>query len=340
MLAVLFFISLLFYIVTSINSASKTNINAFAYTIKVQNAYEELDKIFERAEVNIGVLSDSISSTYDANRQQDKTYNLQYVKGIDGLFKSVLSNSPGADGCWFQLNADLPFSVQAYNWYQFRNDQFINLRDYFQNSSSMNRKITPDEDPYYFDALNNPIPTWSDIYQDADTKKSMITISAPIYKDTTLVGVTGIDISIDKLQQTMANMQLILENSDLYLVNKNNKVILSQVYNKNITANNSFPFLDLFKINQSTPVEYYINLTKKDAIELTLSNNYKLVIAVDNKILFGNMNRIFNIIYVLFTLLLFIAIAFFIMQYKNSQIVSPIDDNELIANIHKLMDNE
>lgn len=344
MLVVIIFICLLFYIVISINSAAKTNKDAFAYTIKVQNAYEELDKIFERAEVNLNVLSDSISNSYNANLQQNKNYNLHYIKDLDGLIKSVLVNSPGIDGCWFQLNADLPFSVQAYNWYQFKDDQFINLRDYFQDTLSMNRKITPNDDPYYFDALNQPIPTWSDIYVDTDTKSPMLTVSEPVYKDTVLVGVAGIDVSTEELKQTMKNLQLIIGESELYLLDKNDKVMLSQFFNDKIPANINYSFINLFKNNKLFPVEYYQNLTKKTAIELILSNNYKLVIVIENKILFGNMNVIFNLIYTLFTLLIILLTLFFIVHFKviqlNNQIISSDTVEDESGEIDTVQDNE
>ncbi len=40
-------------------------------------------------------------------------------------------------------------------------------------------------------------------YTDADTKDAMMTISAPIYKEGIIVGVVGIDISINNLQQVL-----------------------------------------------------------------------------------------------------------------------------------------
>lgn len=344
MLLVIFFISLLIFIVVSIKSAEKTNNNAFAYTIKVQNAYEELDMIFERAEVNLNVLADSISNSYNTDLQQNKEYNIHYIKNLDGLIKSVLINSPGTDGCWFQINADLPFSVQAYNWYQFRDDQFINLRDYFQNTLSMNRKITPNDDPYYFDALNKPIPTWSGIYVDTDTTSSMLTVSEPVYKDTVLVGVAGIDVSTEDLKLTMKNLQLILGDSELYLLDKNDNVMLSQFFNDKKPAKMNYPFIDLLKNGKLFPVEYYQNLTKKTAIELILSNNYKLVIVIENKVLFGNMNVIFNLIYTLFTLIFILLSLFFIVHFKviqlDNQILSTDTVEDESEEIDKVSDNE
>lgn len=315
-LATLLLFWLPFFIIDTVNIASITNKNIFTYTVKVRNSVEEMDKIFERAEVNINVLADSISNSYNSSRQQDKSYNLQYIKDIDGLVKSVLTNSPGIDGSWFQLNADLPYSAQAYNWYQFRNDQFINLRDQLEDGPSANRKITPESDPYYFDAINSQGTTWSDIYIDPDTNVAMMTISTPIYKDGVLVGVVGVDISTATLQETLKNMQFTLGDSEIYLLDRKNKVIVSQLLNNSNIQNSNYSFLNLLKDNEDGQIEYYDKLTKKTAIILTLSNKYKLVISFKDKTLFGGINTLFKTIYFLFIALVATTIIALMTRVK------------------------
>ncbi len=303
-LALILLVGLLFFIINSISTVSEENQNIFSYTVKVRDSVEDLDKIFERAEVNVNVMVEAISNSYDADKQKNEAYNMQFVNGMNGLIKSVLANSPGVDGSWFQLNADLPFSARAYNWYEFRENQFLDVKDRFEGTPSMDRKITPEDDPYYFDAITNQKPAWSDIYTDADTKNSMMTISAPIYKEGVLVGVVGIDISVANLQQSLQNMRSVLGDSELYLLDKKNKVILSQPLFDSSSAKNKYSFLDLFKENKEGPIEYYDQLTKKTAIKLTLSNDYKIVVAIENNVLFSETKKLVNIIYILFALLL------------------------------------
>lgn len=307
----------MFFIVSSVNLMSNATKNIFDYTVKVRNSVEEIDKIFERAEVNVNVLADSISNSYDSSRQQDRKYNMQYIKEIDGLIKSVLSNSPGIDGSWFQMNADLPFSAHTYNWYEFRDNQFINVRDQLEgNPSTMDRRITPDDDPYYFGAINEEKSTWSDLYVDADTKVQMMTLSSPIYKEGILVGVVGLDVSADNLQQVLKNMQLVLSNSEIFLIDKKNNVILYQLFNDAKSTKDDYSFLNLFKGNQDEAVEYYDNFTKKVAILLTLSNKYKLIITFEDDSLLNGLNRLSVIIWVLFSLLVLSLIYPYISKMK------------------------
>lgn len=308
-------IVLLIFIINDATALSQSNQDILQYIVRIRDAVEELDKVFERAEVNVNVMTDSISNSYDVSKQYDKAYNLKFVEGTDGLVKSILSNSPNIDGAWFQLNADLPFSVEAYNWFEFKENQFINIKDQFEGTPSMDRKITPEDDPYYFSAIANQKPTWSDIYVDADTKDSMMTISSPVYKEDELVGVAGIDISTDNLQQILKDMRVTLGNPELYLLNKKNSVILSQLYPGSNITNVDYSFLTLFNPNEDGVVAYSSHFTKKTAIILTLSNGYKLVIAIKNKDLF-NSNKMVYIVYVLFILLIISTIFAFINQSK------------------------
>lgn len=323
-------IGLLFFIIISVNFVSKTNQDIFAYTIKVRDAVEKLDMIFERAEVNVSVMVDSIANSYNTSKQQDKVYNFNFIEGIDGLVKSVSSNSPGVDGAWFQVNADLPFSAHAYNWYEFRESQFIDVKDRLKGTPSMDRKITPDDDPYYFDAITRQKPTWSDIYTDPDTKNAMMTISAPISKEGILVGVVGIDISVDNLKLILKDMQSTLGESDLYLLDKKNNVILSQLFSDSNLSKGDYQFLELFEENGQGPIEYYDNLKKKTAIMLTLSNDYKIVIAIENKTLFSETRQIFVLLYLLFVLLVVSTTVAFINQFKTIKMNEPkIVDKEI-----------
>jgi len=279
--AIIIAFSTLFFIINSGNTVSKTDQDIFAYTVKIRTAVEELDKIFERAEINVNVMADSISNSYDIREQQDKAYNLKFIAGINGLVESVLSNSPSVDGSWFQINADLPFSSEAYNWFTFKEDQFVNVRDQFEGTALMNRQITPEDDPYYYSAVSNKKPTWSDVYTDPDTKQSMLTISAPVYKEGSLVGVVGIDINVESIKQILGQMQTILGNSELYLLDKKDKVILTQLYPNSRTDN--YEFLKLFKNNDNGTVEYNDHQTKKTALLFSLSNGYKIAISIPNK---------------------------------------------------------
>lgn len=314
---VILFVVFLFLLIININSMSKSDRDIFAYTVKVRDAVEEIDKIFERAELNVYLMSDSIASSYDETKQKNESYNMQFVKDMDGLIKSVLANSPGVNGSWFQLNADLPYSSRAYNWYEFENNQFVNVRDELNETSSADREVTQQDDPYYFDAVDKKKPVWSAIYTDADTNEQMITISSPIIKQQgVLVGVVGIDILVANIRDALKNMQSDLNDSELYLLDKSGKLILSQSYSNMTLTKEPYGFSNLFKGRESEPIEYRDNLKQKTAIMITLSNDYKLVISIENKKLFKSASKFANLIYIIFGFFAVLAVMIFIYQSK------------------------
>ena len=94
-------IMLLNNLINAINMTSASNQNIFAYTVKVRDSVENLDEIFSRAEINVNVMVDSISNTYDKSKQKDEKYNLIYLESINGLIKSFLSDSSNFNGAWF-----------------------------------------------------------------------------------------------------------------------------------------------------------------------------------------------------------------------------------------------
>jgi len=129
---------------------SETNKNNFEYTIKVRNTIEEIDKIVERAEVNINVLADTILLSYDISKRNNKLYNMGYINEINVLIKSALMNSPGVDGSWFQINADLPYASRLYSWYEYQDGKIADVKAQLKNKTSDLRELNPKDDPYYF----------------------------------------------------------------------------------------------------------------------------------------------------------------------------------------------
>lgn len=315
----LLLVGLLFLVMNSLQIVTQTNKNNFLYTIKIRNTVEEIDKIVERAEVNLNVITDIIIETYDVHKLYNQEYNIEYSRKIERLMRATLINSPGVDGAWYQLNANMPFANKVFAWYEIHNGKIINLKDKLEKMDLSERTLTPEEDPYYFEAVKNKKLAWSDVYTDADTKLSLVTLSQPIYKNGTLIGVVGIDISIKNLQLALKNMQKQFEGSEIYLLDKNNKLILSQLQNNEKISKDQLGFIDLFKnknTHKEAMVEFNENLMHKTAIILALSNKYNVVITFPNSIVFNGFDRLFKTIYFILFSLSVVALLNLHNRYK------------------------
>lgn len=317
-LSFLLLVGLLFVVKISLNIVSETSKNNLVYASKVRDTIEEIDKIVERAQVNLDVFSKYTSLSYNSNKLYDQDYNMEYLKTIDLLTNSILANSPGVDGAWFQVNVNVPFSNLAYSWYEFKNGKSVNLREQFTPSVN-ERKLNSKDDPYYFEAVKKKGTIWSKIYKDVDINQSMITIAEPIYKNNVLIGVAGIDISVNELEQVMGNMQKIFKGSEIFLLNENGNIILAKTENNHLVKN-SYNFSSLLdERNKDKLIEYFNQGKSKTAILLELSNDYHLVITFPNLVIYKGFNQLFRTIYFIFGVLVVLTIALIINQNKISE---------------------
>lgn len=319
LLIVLLLLSLFWFSINSLNIVTETNKNNFEYTIKVRNAIEEMDKIVERAELNLKVFDDVSSKTYDINKKNDTKYNIEYLKGVEVVTKSLLVNTPGVDGSWVQLNIDLPHSAILYNWFEFKDGKIINLKSQFKDKNIDRRNLNPIDDPYYFQAVKAKKLIWTDIYTDTDTKVPMITISEPIYKNGVLIGVAGIDVSIKNLQQAIKNMQATFAGSEIYLLDTKMNVLLYKLSGNDKLHKNDFDFLNLFNKdlkNQEAAVEYIHDGVRKTAIMLALSNKYNIVIAFPDAVIYKGYDRLFKTLYFIFSILALLGLLSILNKLK------------------------
>lgn len=316
-LALLLLLGLLFFIKCSLNIISETSKNNFAYTARVKDSVEEVDKIVESAQLNINLFSDFVELSYQAGKLYNEDYNKKYLIDVDMLVKSMLVNSSGVDGSWFQLNADVPSSGDAFVWYGIKNDRVVNLKNKIS-VEARKRKLNPKDDPYYFEALKHKGINWSNIYIDNDIHVPMITISKPIYIDNTLIGVVGIDISINSLGQAMINMQKNFDGSEIYLLNEKNEILISKSANK-ITLFKNPNILNVLNIknnNNADMIEYSDKGISKTAIFLNLSNKYHILITFANLLIYKGYDQLFKTIYFIFIILVILTVCLLINRHK------------------------
>lgn len=67
--------------------------------------------------------------------------------------------------------------------------------------ADLGANFDPRERPWYQEAVENKAITWTEAYIDTATNQTVITLTKPVYENTTLIGVMGIDISIQTLTE-------------------------------------------------------------------------------------------------------------------------------------------
>lgn len=315
---------------------SKTN---FLYTIKIRDTIEEVDKIVERAEVNLEMYAKTIYGPYDISQINNSSYNEEMVKRLDPLTALVLENSPGVTGVWFQYKVSVPFGNKTYSWYERQDGKYINLRDIFKDTAEYNREVNVKDDPYYFQAIAAKKMIWSNLYVDVDTNELFLSLAKPVYKNDYLIGVAGIDISVEDLTIALKNMQNNFEGSEIFLLDENKNIILSQVQPEDKKDETGYFFKNLFNNDQGKDqsIEYVDDGLKRTAILIPLSNKYYVVITFPNNIIYDGFDHLITLNYFIF-LLLFILLSFGIASRIKIIKANKVLENEIVK-IHSIINH-
>ncbi len=154
-----------------------------------------------------------------------------YIENVEWYLKSLVTADNTINGAWFTINPDLFIKLEGKkitlqdfsftSWYcrDTNGKIVIGPRD--------NKRITPEDDPYYFEAVRVGSMIITHIYEDTKTNVEMISIASPIYKDDgSLIGVAGIDISKDSLTKTFKNLKEKSNSSELYIFDTEGKYIV------------------------------------------------------------------------------------------------------------------
>lgn len=296
-------LGILFFIMDSFAVVSETNANNLAYAVKTRDSLEEIDKIFDEAESNLDLLSQAIFISYDTSQIKNDDYNLKYIKSIDEASIDILRRAPIEDGIWFQLNTDLPFSNKINLWYRYKDGKIINERT--------DRQLTPQDDPYYFEAIKAQKMVWAPVYTDTDTKVPMLSVVEPIYKNGVLIGVAGVDTSILNMQKALKNIKNQFKGSDVFLVDKNKNIIVSALNDESKILNYNYVFTGLYEQkakNEHAMIQFIDDGQSKTAIMLAVSEIYNVIITFPNSEIFLGFARLFKTFGLIFSLMTALAV--------------------------------
>ncbi len=151
----------------------------------------------------------SKNTTIDKNLK-DK---LTKTEIFDKNFKSIVSNNKIVEAVYFNSYDDIC------RYYPFLEDSF--------NVFPSDIKMENYNFYYEADKKHNPKkePVWTDVYLDPAGKGWMISLIAPIYKNDFLEGVTGIDVTLSTIIDTLLSLKLPFDGSSMIL-NKDGDIVV------------------------------------------------------------------------------------------------------------------
>ena len=182
----------------------------------------------------------------------------------------------------------------------------------------------PTERPWYKEAVNaNGKITWTEPYQDFNTKVPEITVTKAVLDSSgKLIGVLGIDISLEQLSKNISDVKL-GKTGYIYVVTKDGITISHPDSTRLFTSIKKYDFGERLLATKNSTIQYVSNNILKFASVRDLDSfGWKAVVTMDNSELTGDVTKIRNFIITvsIVILLIGIVIAYFFSNSISSGI--------------------
>ncbi len=265
------------------------------------------------------------------------------TESFDPLLKSLVKNNPNIVSAYFNsfdnMNRLYPFIENVSEQY----GEHISMEDF--------------NFYYQADAKHNPnrSPVWTDAYLDPAGQGWMISCVVPIYKQDFLEGVSGIDVTIEKIVNNLLNKKLAW-NAKTFLVNQSGMILAMpekvedlfdlkelkhHVYGEKLTTTITKPEdYNLLKNKNADLVKKIMPLFEENKIliELNIKNNdyflsqgliqetgWKLFVIIDKKEITENIVRLDEQvkqigIFIIIGMLVFYSLFFFYLMWQSKRL--------------------
>ncbi len=210
-----------------------------------------------------------------------------------------------------ELNVFKPDSG-IFSIYMILNDNTVICSDYWLPEAGDDLRTRD----YYKGAVANDGPYYSDVYIDADSKDSIITVAIPLKSKTgTLEGVLATDIKLTTFFDFMKNFKSFDGNGKIYLVSNTSNILYSNVSEYGEVTVEQDPLLSE-KYNQLLDNQGKIVDTKFKDNKYTLflrhmdDINWNIIIGIKTNIIYKASHKIRNYFMIVGVILLIIGIIY------------------------------
>ncbi|MDD3014563.1 MAG: methyl-accepting chemotaxis protein [Candidatus Gastranaerophilales bacterium] len=319
----------------SINQSSNiiSGITKKMLIVNANNSSEEIYNDLKQVEKNVNLMGSfvkkisSIETESDLYKLKNTTYAESEYSKIRIFPKELGENTKWCMSSYFYYDQKY---IPAFDgaWYVEKDGKF--------ERSILDTAIEQESGDWYFKPVELRKGLWATPYVDSDLKKAMITYSIPIYKNGFLLGVAGMDITLDELNKLVKNIQ-IYNNTNAFIIDNNYNFIAGRDFKvgENIlTANKgAYKFLaDSLANKKSGYVEYKDSKTDKVISFTRLPNGFILLISVPVSEILSDINKMSYLI--ILAMIVIIVIASFIAALIGGNI-----SDQFTKPIVKIIDN-
>jgi len=319
----------------SINQSGKI-ISGITKKMLIVNAKKNSEEIYndlKQVEKSVNIMgsfvkeTSSIQTENDMNQFKDRNFAESEYSKIRIFPRELGSNTKWCMSSYFYYDQKY---IPAYDgaWYVEKDGEF--------ERSILDTAIEEETGDWYYKPIESRKGMWATPYVDADIKKAMITYSTPIYKNGFLLGVAGMDITLDELNILVKDIQ-IYNNTNAFIIDSNYNFIAGRDYKAGdniLTVNKgAYKFLaDSLDGKKSGYIEYKDSGIDKILSFTRLPNGFILLISVPVSEILADMNKMSYLI--ILAMIVIIVVASIIAALMGGNI-----SDQFTKPIVKIIDN-
>lgn len=202
------------------------------------NKSQEFNLTIKSIEGSVNNLSISLLSMIDLSKlKNDPNYAKQYENSIQELVKKFAETTEGTLSVYFYLNPD--FTKGLYGAWYASDDK--NGKSFTSHALGNIEEFKPDNKDveWYYKPVNAKKALWLEPYVDPDLKVKMISYVVPIYKNSELIGVTGMDINFDYFKKAVSETK-IYKTGYSALLDKNHNFLIHPTFKQEDNLKNVY----------------------------------------------------------------------------------------------------
>lgn len=294
-------------------------------TLLPQNYSNKFNSDFKTIESSVNTLEQYVSESFDLEKlnANPNGYAQQYEKMMDPIIKRIAQTTEGVQGVYFTFNPELTGNLYE-SWFadpagtgSFIKKKENYLKEFYPSNEKMSwyyKPIVQNKGVWDKPSIDNVLNIWS------------ISYTKPVYKGNVLLGVVGIDVSMDTMKKTIESLK-IYQTGFCFLFDENYNFLIHPIFkpkdNLKSVENGNFKFVaEEMNKRDSGIIKYKVY--KKDKIlgYNRLSNGWILGFVVPTDEVYAPLKA--QIIMITIAIHLAIGIIILIALYLGKTISKPI----------------
>lgn len=187
----------------------------------------DVEKVISEIELKINTFSLLVSNTVDLDKILEEDDSDYFDKMKPDLEKEVLAfaeNFKDNYDLYIVFNTDLTKNIEEILFVREKGD-YVQI-DHLLRPEDM---VESDEMKWYFDPIKNKEGQWTEPYDDLFLNQRLMTYSAPIIVDGTVVAIIGIDILFDQFERMIESIQ-VYDSGYAFLFNKDYRYLVHPLF--------------------------------------------------------------------------------------------------------------